>query len=149
MTTALWIVGGVLGLFLLLGLVQLAVVRWARRRAERIVASDYAGCALHRIDPLANQFGRRSRGLLQVRGNGLLLLLDDRIAFHPLARGENWEIPLERILGLSDPRVFLGKTYLRPLLAIRFRDDEGEEDEAAWAVRDPEGWRRDIEARRV
>jgi hypothetical protein len=150
MKLALLIGGALLGLSLILVLIQLAVSRWARRRAKLIQERHYADLDILRADPLANGLGRRSRGLSQLRGNGLLILTPEQLIFHPLVGGEPYAISLDSILAVEGPKVHLGKTRFRPLLALRYRSSEEEVDEdlVAWDLRDREAWVEAIEKAR-
>jgi hypothetical protein len=95
--------------------------------------------SISRIDPMANYFGARSRGVRQVRGNGVLLATADGLYFRMLAPKREISIPVREITGFGTEKSFLGKSKGVPLLRVDYLSAEGPES-AAWAVRDLDGW---------
>jgi hypothetical protein len=115
---------------------------WLKGRmksAAQKVEEDYAGEGIIRMDG-ANFFGRKSLGMGQVRGNGILALTRMRLVFRMLMPDRTHEIRLESVGDIEHPMAFLGKTKGMRLLVINFTNDEGEQDAMGWAVRDPDGW---------
>lgn len=112
---------------------------------ERLEARYQAGEVIL-SDPAANFFGLESKGSAQVRGNGALALTADHLWFSLLTPQTEITIPLADVLEVSLVEGHLGKTMASPLVHVRFRAADGE-DAAAWLVRDPERWQREIAAR--
>jgi hypothetical protein len=146
---ALKIVLFTLGLCLaVLALVFGAAWLWIKRlRGRALVAlrSDTTGEKVYHVAD-CNFFGVLSSGIAQVRGNGLLALTSAGIHFCMLAPARTLFVPLGSIRGISHPRWFLKKSKGRVLLRIDFVNNEGEEDAAAWIVRDLRWWDEAIEA---
>ncbi len=126
---ALALVAGVLFLVIRLG-----------RKVGAEVRRRYQDRGIELLDNGANFFGVESRGHGQVRGNGCLVLTADEVAFVMWLPRRELVIPRERILGTETPRSHLGKTKGVKLLKIRFRDEVGNEDSVAWAIRDLQAW---------
>ena len=95
-----------------------------------------------------NFFGVLSSGLAQVRGNGLLALTAGGLRFRMLTPERVLFIPLASIRHISNPRWFLKKSKARELLRVDFINDQGEEDAAAWIVRDLPWWNEAIKVLR-
>jgi hypothetical protein len=93
------------------------------------------------VDDAANFFGRESRGVLQLRGNGCLALSDDTLAFAMWFPRRTLVVPRASITAVEATDSHLGKRIGRPLLRIRFTGPDGEPDAAAWYVRDLPRWR--------
>ncbi len=98
--------------------------------AERIVA----------IDEAANSFGVESRGPWQIRGNGCMAASAEEVVFVMWVPRRTLRIPRDRITGVERASSHLGKTIGRPLLRVRFTDDDGQPDSVAWFVHDLPGW---------
>lgn len=131
---------GLAGLFLLLA----AVFRLARRSLRHDLEQRLAPKEVLQADLFSNFFGQKSRGMAQIRGNGGLVLLRDRLYFLLAAPRRELAIPLESITDVSLPTTFLGKSVLRPLLRVDFDSTAGA-DAAAWALRDPGQWKTALE----
>ncbi len=136
----LWLIafGGALGL----------VVRRLRRwHAEALEAARARfGTARVRRSAQVNGFGLESRGRWQARGNGTLVLLDDRLWFRLYVPAREVEIPLASVVRAETVSSHLGKWVGKPLLRVTFRGGGGGEDAAAWLVADPETWIAEIRA---
>lgn len=125
---------------LALMVVPVLVIRRLGRKVIAEVLQKYPEHSLSRIDPLANLFGVRSRGLKQIRGNGVLLVTSGELYFRMLAPRREVTIPVRDITGMGVEKSFLGKSKGIPLLRVDYRDGMGGTDSAAWAVRDVNGW---------
>jgi len=88
----------------------------------------------------ANFFGQRSKKYKQVRGDGLLLLTESDIIFEMYLPQKSLVIDRKSIKNISTPRSFLGKSKLTQLLRVDFINTEGNEDAAAWAVKELNRW---------
>jgi len=133
----------------ILKLVMIAAGR-IERRIDRAVtgrlSAIYAPGEMLRSETMANFFGEQSRGPAQMRGNGGLVLLEDRLVFHMLVPDRTITIPLEDVREVSIVRSHLGKAVRRDLLHVRYSVPGGT-DAIAWFVREPEAWRRALEER--
>lgn len=117
---------------LVMGGALVFVSRLGRRRTAALLA-EYP-------DPVwaepANSFGLQSEGVMQIRGNGTLLLTRHALVFEMWMPQKRLVIPLNAITELSTPRTFLSKGRGRPLLRVDFKTDDGSADAIAWLVRD-------------
>lgn len=98
------------------------------------------------IIPGANCYGQESKGKMQMRGNGTLVLTDQELYFEYLVPRREFRIPLTAVQAIETPSSFLGKTNFRPLLKVVFINDGGQPDAMAWIVPDVEGARQAIES---
>ena len=94
--------------------------------------------------PNANFFGLESKKTRQIRGNGVLILMEDKIYFEMWKPKKNLEIPIKKIFNISTPKSHLRKSKFRPLLKIHFKNEENENDSAAWLVKDLNNWMENI-----
>ncbi len=101
-----------------------------RYKKEQIILEDVG----------VNYFGMQSKGNIQVRGNGILVLSDVDLFFIMLLPQQELIIPTSSITSLSTPKSFLGKTKGRELLCVTFVVD-GVEDSVAWLVSDLDYWK--------
>jgi hypothetical protein len=100
------------------------------------------------IIPSANFYGQESKGVMQMRGNGTLVLTDTELYFDQWVLQREFRIPLASIQALETPSSYLGKTNFRPLLKVVFRDESGQSDSMGWLVPDVQALKRAIEAAR-
>lgn len=134
MDTLLFVVLALVPVAVLLG-AAIAVARRRRGRADAAVAQ----LGMDRQET-ANSLGFTSLGKSQVRGNCTLGLDARRLVIAQWAPARTTEIPLKRIIEVDTARTHLGKWVGRDLLRIRFRREDGTEDDVALAVRDVPGW---------
>jgi hypothetical protein len=88
----------------------------------------------------ANFFGLESRGSLQIRGNGVLVLTQDQLWFSRFIKREDITIPTNTIEAVRLVDSHLGKRILgRQLIYVQFEGSEGP-DSVAWLVEDPTRW---------
>ena len=97
-------------------------------------------------DVRANCFGFESGGLMQVRGNGCLVLGAEELVFVRWLPRRTWRIALGDVLVVDAARSHLGKTVGRELLRVRFATERGDADAVAWRVRDLAAWLRALGA---
>ena len=88
----------------------------------------------------SNFFGLESVGMLQVRGNGVLVLTDEELLFSMWTPKKEISIPLKSIKKTEIVKSFLGKTKFRPLLKVVFQNEKNETDSAAWLVSNTNKW---------
>jgi hypothetical protein len=119
--------------------------RMAARRTEEVRAR-FPNARL--IVPGANYFGQESESVMQVRGNGTLVLTDSELYFEYYWPRKEFRVPLASIVALETTKWHKGKSVGRPLFKVIFRGDGGREDSAAWYVPDLEGTIRTLEEAR-
>jgi hypothetical protein len=89
----------------------------------------------------ANFFGITSNGLMQVRGNGILLLTETDLIFGMFQPTRDFLIPLAQIVMIELAESHLTKTVFQPLLKVNFTNEEGDADSVAWWVSNPIEWK--------
>jgi hypothetical protein len=92
-----------------------------------------------------NFFGQESLGVTQMRGNGVLVLTEHELFFQMWAPQKELRIKSAAIIGVENPKTFLGKTKFKPLLKVIFKNEKNEIDSAAWLVNKLYGWQSAIE----
>jgi len=130
------------GLILFLVILR-AVVAVLRRKVHEDLKMRLAGRTVIRESIGANFFGLTSRGVGQVRGNGVLVLTRDKLFFQMFIPRREVEIPIDAITTVSTPRSHLGKSKGMRLLHVAFHSVGGE-DAAAWVVADVDQWVADL-----
>ncbi len=149
------IAAGVVGLLAVLGR---SLRRLQARRLEEAL-ERYGPGRVVLVEPSANFFGQRSKGMGQVRGNGVLLLLrgeatggaesdgvreagepTGELVFEMWVPQRTLRVPLDRLRGVEVVRSFLGKSKGVRLVKVTFVNDAGAEDAAAWYLRDRDAW---------
>ncbi|MFW9852582.1 MAG: hypothetical protein ACFFDS_06550 [Candidatus Thorarchaeota archaeon] len=110
-----------------------------KKRYNQILRSfEESQISLKATNP--NFYGQFSLGRGQVRGNGVLILTADNLFFEMYFPKKKFTFPLKNIRSVDTVKSFLGKTQFRQLLQISFINDDGEEDSAAWLVKDLDVW---------
>jgi len=140
----------VLGLAVMLGLVfgiVFIILKRVSQRQQEIARHQYPDSRF--VDSGALFFGQQSRGAMQMRGNGTLILTPTELVFHQWMPGREFRIPLKSIQSIENPTSFLGKWQGVPLLRVNFLDENGQTDAMAWRVRDLSGIQRAIEEART
>jgi hypothetical protein len=115
-----------------------AAARWAR--------GDWRWHLLRELR--ANSLGIESKGKLQARGNGGLVLTKTSLHFFQFLPESELQVPLASVREVSLVRSHLGKTIGYRLLKVRYDTAEGS-DSVAWYVPDPEEWQRKLESGRA
>lgn len=114
--------------------------RKTRRRVAEEVRARLGESEILAIDDMANSFGVESAGVMQVRGNGCLAATSDEVLFIMWMPRKELSIPRAWIRAVERADSHLGKRIFRPLLRIRYTDDQGRADSVAFAVRDLPAW---------
>lgn len=91
-------------------------------------------------DTAANCFGLRSAGAGQIRGNGFLAATADEVVFVMWVPRRVVHVRRLLLVEADTTRSHLGKTVSRDLLRLRWINDDGDEEEAAFAVRNLPAW---------
>lgn len=140
MTLAIVIIASVL---IPLIVIFATVWRLLSRRAEAVRQRFPNAIA---VVPGANFFGQESKGVLQTRGNGTLVLTDTELYFEKFIPRQEIHIPLSTIQRIETAKSHLGKTVFRPLLKVVYQNEAGQPDSIAWLVPDVEGLKQQLEA---
>ncbi len=140
------LVGSILILVLALLALAFGWVRRLRSRRTRDVLERFAGRRVLGVEASANFFGQASSGPLQIRGNGVLVLTDRELYFEMWLPARVVRIPVASILSVETARAHLGKTRGTLLLKVVFRNERGEQDSAAWLLKDVHGFKGKLEA---
>jgi len=110
-----------------------------RRRAEELFQNYHKDRIIY-FSREVNFFGRKSEGKFSIRGNGSLILTPDQLHFKKWIPHEDLIIPLNQIENVEKVNSFLGKSKNRPLLKIEFKNNQGENDSAAWLLENMHSW---------
>ncbi len=118
---------------------------WKQRRASASLMAQLGGSILMSV---------RDANLAEnsadpaVRGNGILALSPRELAFRDWD-GNSLRIPLLAMDGIEGTRLTMGGKLMRPLLKVRFTDDQGRHQTAGWLVAEAETWAQKIEELRM
>jgi hypothetical protein len=110
-----------------------------KRRYNQIL-SNFEESQICLVSANPNFYGQYSLGKGQIRGNGVLILTSDSLFFEMYFPKKKFDFPLKNIKEVDTIKSFLGKTQFRQLIRISFFNDKGEEDSAAWLVKDLDVW---------
>lgn len=110
------------------------------RRQEEQVRAKFPGKLVLMTGRGANFAGQKSKGLGQVRGNGVLLLFEDMLHYEMLLPQKTLSIPLEKITRVGKENSFLAKTKGIPLMVVEFTNEDGQPDAAGWWVNKLDEW---------
>jgi len=138
--------GGLLAFAALLFAVR-QFVHGLRDKGRAALAARYPAADVVRSEPMALSFGLQSKGVTQMRGNGVLALTRNELWFSMLVGGFSLAVPLPSIVAVTLVRSHLGKTQGTKLLHVRFTVN-GVEDAIAWRVPSPEAWVESLETLR-
>jgi hypothetical protein len=131
--------------FLAVTAVQKVIFAFYKRKLIGIIEHRFAGRRIILMALNANFFGKKSKGVGQIRGNGALVLTDDQLWFCLAAPTREIAIPINQIQSVETKRSHLGRTIFRPLLAVMF-NYQGQNEQIAWYVSDPGKWKSAIES---
>jgi len=94
----------------------------------------------------ANFFGLESKGVKQVRGNGVLVLTEDKLYYEMWVKPKTIiEIPIKSIKKIDIVNSHLHKSKFKPLLKVIFINRLGEVDSVAWMVKNITEWKETLE----
>jgi hypothetical protein len=120
------------GAFVLFVLVPKGLLVALRDSLEARVKHRYPESPLVFAEYTANSFGIESRGALQWRGNGALVMTESELCFFQVLLEGELVIPLEHITKLRLVHKHLGKTTTSSLLRIEFRGEQRADAVAFW-----------------
>jgi hypothetical protein len=116
------------------------VKRLFKKRIEEIIAK-FQGNEILKLSESANYFGLESKGVRQIRGNGVLILTKKKLYFEMWAKPKTIvEIPINSIQKIERAKSHLRKNIIQKLLKVYFVNEKGNLDSVAWMVRDLEEW---------
>ena len=124
------VVGLIIGAVLV---VVFGVLGRVTRKRAALIAERFPNAKL--IVPMANFFGQESKGVAQLRGNGVMVITSSELYFQQLVTNKEWHIPFGTMQAVETAKSHLGKTVGRPLLKIRYVNPEGRIDTVAWWLR--------------
>ena len=128
--------------------ILLLALKWfmasIRRKLQAHVQARFNPADIIGATTRANFLGVRSKGGGQIRGNGALVLTREQLFFVRAVPLKEFTLPLESIREVTLPRSFNGKSVLMPLLCVHYGSD-GVDDAMAWALKDPQRWKKAIE----
>ncbi len=146
--TTLEIVGlvvlGVVVVVIVFGALSRLILHSMKGPLEARIAAHYGPDEILLKDLGANSFGVESRGVLQGRGNGALVLTKDCLHFFRFIKGADLRVSIGEITEISFTKSHLGKATIYDLLKVRFSVD-GSTDSIALFLREPTAWKNMIE----
>lgn len=134
------VVNVLLWLFLMTRLKKLVNTRLAELRKR------YPDRDVLLIAPTSNLIGRESPSGKMLRGNGTALLTRDKLVFELWLPKTELLIPRNRIKAVSEVKAFAGKSIMRPLLRVDYRNEQGEDEALALYLPDHGAWKTKLEA---
>ena len=121
------------------------VAKLFKKRKEEIMKKFEGKIVIGALGSV-NFFGVESKGVRQVRGNGVLVLTEETLYFEMWVKPKTIiEIPIESITKIDIVKSHLHKSKFRPLLKVNFTNGIGEHDSIAWMVNNLEEWRNALE----
>ena len=126
--------------FIAIGVIISVVVAQVTKRNKEIINHLESGGEIKLKDSSANFFGRDSLKKNQPRGNGVLAIFNETLYFELYVPRKSMEIPLSMITGVERGTSFLGKSKLTPLLIVHFLNEFGQDESAAWQVKNLPTW---------
>ncbi|MFW9969760.1 MAG: hypothetical protein ACFFDF_06135 [Candidatus Odinarchaeota archaeon] len=110
-----------------------------RKRINEI-HDKYADKNILLIDDFSNFFGLESSGVWKIRGNGVLLLTQKELFFGMWKPKKELLIPIDQIMEITNPKSHMNRSVFKPLLKVVFANQYGDNDSAAWYVRNLDKW---------
>jgi hypothetical protein len=95
-------------------------------------------------DDMVNFSGLESLGSWKVRGNGALILTEEILLFGMWKPKKDLVISVKTITKITNPKSHMHKSVFKPLLKVKFKNDEGNKDSAAWFVKDLDKWNKKL-----
>lgn len=131
------LVFGILVLVVLLLAIFSTLLKNAQRKHSEEVLNLLGRENIVSIASNANLFGQKSKGLSQIRGNGIWVLTKNRIFFRLMAPKRTIEIPYSTINKTEIVRSFMKKMVAgAKVLVVYYIDETGNEDACGWYVPD-------------
>lgn len=127
-------------LLLVFRLIFKAVTEYFKRNVSKEISRKFNSSEIRMIALNTNFLGIESKGAAQIRGNGSLVLTNEKLYFRMWVPKKEIEIPLYSVQSVGTVKSHLGKNIFRPLLKVTFINSEGTRDSAAWLVSDLDRW---------
>lgn len=123
----------------------ISFLRIMQKRKTQEVMEKLRGRNILKYSPNANCFGQESLGYAQLRGNGVLVLLEDEVYFQMWVPKKEISIPYKMIDRIEIVHAHLAKASPWPLLKISFTNNKGEKDSVAWIFKNVQEWKEILE----
>ncbi|MFQ6104644.1 MAG: hypothetical protein ACE5OP_10170 [Candidatus Glassbacteria bacterium] len=130
LAVALFVAGNILLIFY--------VIKKIGRGRSAEIMSKFEGREVLFTSRGAQYFGRKSSGLMQIRGNGDLIITPEEVYFEMWFPKRVFRTPLSSLIAVETPRFFNGRSVFMPLLKLTFHSETGGEDAVGWYVKDLE-----------
>ena len=82
----------------------------------------------------------RGKGFARLKGNGYLALTTKELIFFMLAPKRQYRVSLAQIESIEHPKWFRGRSAVKELLVVHFREDDGSDDSYGILVDEPRRW---------
>jgi hypothetical protein len=69
-----------------------------------------------------------SSGVWKIHGNGVLILIEDQLYFGMWKPKKDLLIPIKAIIDISNPKSYMHRSVVKPLLKVTFTNEKGEID---------------------
>lgn len=127
-------------LFVMFAVLPKVLLKKVQAKLAQRVAEEVPADQIVREDLLVISLGLDSRGVMQGRGNGALVLTPTELRWLQL-KPRSSDVTIERssITAVDTKQSHLGKSYGKPLLHVSFTHD-GAPDSMAWYTTDVPGW---------
>jgi hypothetical protein len=119
-------------------LLILYVIKKIGRDRSAEIMRKFEGAEVLFKSPGAQYFGKKSSGMMQIRGGGDLIITSEEVYFEMWFPKRVFRIPLSSLIAVETPRSFNGRSVFKPLLKLIFHSETGGEDATAWYVKDLE-----------
>ncbi len=121
------------------------VAKLFKNRITEIIAK-FQENEIVKVSESANYFGLESKGVKQIRGNGVLILTKEKLYFEMWVKPKTIvEIPIISIQKIESVKSHLRKSRFQKLLKIIFTNEQRNSDSVAWLVRDLDDWMQFLE----
>ena len=142
---SVWIVLAIFGSLVGIGLLTRLILGWIRSSLIARIHARYRPDQILLEEDWANFFGRESVGVLQVRGNGALVLTATDLHFFMLVPKTEICIPLSSIREMTITKQHLYKVTPFDLLKVVYIEKD-RFDSIAWYLPQPAMWKQRIES---
>jgi hypothetical protein len=121
------------------------VAKLFKNRIKEIIAK-FQENEIIKVSESANYFGLESKGVKQIRGNGVLILTKEKLFFEMWVKPKTIvEIPINSIQKIESVKSHLRKRRFQKLLKVIFTNERRNLDSVAWLVRDLDDWMQFLE----
>ena len=135
----------------ILGFIGLIVIvqffRFVKRkeiRLEQDFQKRFSGRKILLMDKYARFIAQQSDGFSQSGGMGYLVLTSQELYFKQQLLNKEISIPASSLLSVGETRRMGGKSPLRTMLKVNFKNVDGKEDAIALIVKHLPSWKAEI-----